>query len=52
VSQTPAKSERVALDNVIDEAKEIWHPQALEAHFSEPNQDVGPVTNQGEHLRS
>ena len=49
--QTPAKGQRIALHDLMDEVKEIRHTQALQALFGELDQRLGPVTHQVQHAR-
>jgi hypothetical protein len=48
----PPDGERIALDDLMHEVKEIRHTQALQALGSELNQGLCPVTDQGQHPRS
>ena len=47
--QTTAKGQRIALDQVMDEVKQIRHTQAVQARFGQLHQGLGSVTDQVQH---
>src|SRR6266487_2248823 len=49
LSQTTAYGERIALDQLLDEVKQIRYTQTLQACFGQLHQRLCPVTHQGEH---
>src|SRR5256712_1610824 len=49
LSQTTAYGERIALDQLMDEMKQIRYTQTLQARFGQLYQRLGPVTHQVEH---
>ena len=52
LSHAPAQGQRIALDDLMHEVKQIRHTQALQALFGELNERLGPVTDQVQHLGS
>ena len=49
LSQVSAKGERIALDDRMDDRKEIGHAQTLQPFFGELDQGLGSVTDQVQH---
>src|SRR5439155_22458700 len=49
LSQMTAYGERIALDQLMDEVKQIRYTQTLQARFGQLHQRLGPVTHQVEH---
>ncbi len=52
VFQAPADGECIALHQIMHTRKDVRHTQALQALFSELDQGLRPVTDQGQDLRS